>query len=131
MTPEISVKILIQNIAILVHNRGFDFEAALKQRVSKTDPNWSFLLMDGSPNNIYYRWCLLVLGNNETFSSYSLLPFSFFANDEWYLPPPVYDEQAEKQRLDSKMESLNRAKRLNEDKEEGERNEKRRKMEEG
>lgn len=130
------VKVLIQNIAVLVHNRGFEFELMLKQRVPKTDPNWSFLLMDGSPNNIFYRWCLLVLGNNETFSSYSLLPFSFFANDAWYLPPPVYDERAEKQRLDSKMESLNRLKRLNEDKdenenEEGERPAKRRKMEDG
>ena len=125
------VKVLIQNIALMVHNRGFGFEVALKQQVPKTDPNWSFLLMDGSPNNIYYRWCLLVLGNNETFSSYSLLPFSFFANDAWYLPPPVYDEQTEKLRLDSKKESLNRLKRENEDPEEEKRPGKRRKLEDG
>ena len=134
MAPETSVKVLIQNVSVLVHNRGFEFESMLKQRVPKTDPNWSFLLMDGSPSNLYYRWCLLVLGNNETFSSYSLLPFSFFANDAWYLPPPVYDEQSEKQRLDSKMESLNRSKRLNGDQdgdEEGEMPAKRRKMEDG
>ena len=77
MAPETSVKVLIQNVSVLVHNRGFEFESMLKQRVPKTDPNWSFLLMDGSPSNLYYRWCLLVLGNNETFSSYSLLPFSY------------------------------------------------------
>ena len=111
----------------MVHNRGAAFEALLKQRVSKEDPNWVFLLAEGSPANIYYRWCLLVLGNNETFSQYSLLPFCFFVNDDWFLPPPVYDEANERRRFDMKMASLNRLKRSTED----DNSTKRRKVEHG
>ena len=77
---------------------------------TRGDSKWAFLLNEESEEHSYLRWCVLVLGNNERFSSYSLLPFQFTAGGDWYLPPPVYNEAQVNQRLDEKIAQLNKTK---------------------
>ena len=86
---------LIQSTAILVHNRGSAFESYLMQYInshSELIPSFGFL-HSLTPQNIYYRWCILVLGNNESFNDYSLLPFQFVVGGPFFLPPPLYSEK--------------------------------------
>ena len=107
--PPSPTRHLIQSVAIHIHNHGTAFERELVRRVH-SNPKWEFLLKEGSDEHTYLRWCVLVLGNNERFSSYSLLPFQFTAGGDWYLPPPVYNEAQVNQRLDEKIALLNKAK---------------------
>lgn len=60
---------------------------------SDPDANrFGFLTSKSSQPGLYYRWCLLVLGNNETFTSHSLMPFQFIQNGSYYIPPPIYQQ---------------------------------------
>lgn len=98
---------LIQSIAIHVHNRGTAFETQLMKRIDDSN-KWDFLLDSECNDHLYYKWCVLVLGNNESFSDYSLLPFQFVENSEWYLPPPIYNDDHVNRTLDAKIANLNK-----------------------
>ena len=94
MPPSPALARLIRVTAILVHNRGSRFEEALLARLS-SDPDanrFGFLVSKTSHPGLYYRWCLLVLGNNETFTSHSLMPFQFVQNGPYFIPPPIYQQ---------------------------------------
>lgn len=97
MVPSSSNEVkLIQSTAILVHNRGSAFESYLVQYVSNHSElisPFSFLLQSQTPSNLYYRWCVLILGNNESFHEYSLMPFQFVVGGPFFLPPPLYSER--------------------------------------
>ena len=113
---------LIRSVALLVHNRGSAFEQYLIQHIINHPdllPAFNFLLQTLSPANVFYRWCLLVLGNEETFSSYSLTPFQFTTQGPFFIPPPPYEEkrQERKKALDKEDERIRR-KREQEQKEE-------------
>lgn len=133
--PPAPQRYVIQQVAVMVHNRGSAFEEELKARVaahlaahpqpsqpsqpsqasqpsqplqpsqpsqpSQASPaeKWSFLLEEGSAPSLFYRWCVLVLGNGEDFTHYSLLPFQFLQNGQWFVPPPAQDERAVQDRL--------------------------------
>ena len=104
-----TVKRLIQSIAIHIHNRGISFERELFRKIQKSSnpSKWAFLTDSECEDHLYYKWCVLVLGNNESFSQYSLLPFQFIENQSWYLPPPVFDEDESSKTLDSRIAKLN------------------------
>ena len=107
---------------MLVHNRGSAFEHYLIQYVinhSDLLPAFSFLFQALSPANVFYRWCLLILGNEESFSSYSLTPFQFTIQGPFFIPPPPYEEKRQKRkRALDKEEELIRKKREQEQKDE-------------
>lgn len=138
-TPSSPQCSIIQTTAIMVHNRGSRFEEQLKQRVlekSPNDPRWEFLFHDTNEDNLYYRWCVLALGANESFASHSFLPFQFLEGGEWFVPPPVYDDRRTEHQLEAVVSELARTKgeslkRSLEREEEEARKEKRRKEELG
>ena len=107
---------------MLVHNRGSAFERYLIQRIPSLGPQqeiFSFLTQQYTSENLFYRWCLLVLGNEETFASYSLLPFQFVVNGKYFIPPPPYEEKRhENKRKEEEEENTRRRKREREKEEE-------------
>lgn len=98
-----------------MHNRGYSFEMQLLDRIQKEEKKekWSFLLDSSSYEYLYYRWCLLVLGNHESFTHYSLLPFQFDENGDWFLPPPVYNANQVNEVVDEKLANLKKNKEEN------------------
>lgn len=106
------IRSLIRTIAIYVHNRGMAFETQLLRRVEHDGDSekWRFLLNEECEEHTYYKWCVLVLGNNETFSKYSFLPFQFMDDGDYYLPPPQYNEEKVNQEFDEKIANLNKLK---------------------
>lgn len=134
VAPPAPQRFVVQQVAVMVHNRGSAFEEALKARVAAhlaaqvtpasqpsqpspssqppqathttTTSKWGFLLEEGSTANLFYRWCVLVLGNGEDFAAYSLLPFQFVQGGDWFVPPPVQDERAVRDRLEAVASEL-------------------------
>ena len=54
-----------------------------------------------------------MLGNHETFTHYSLLPFQFDENRVWFLPPPVYNANQVNEVVDEKLANLKKNKEEN------------------
>lgn len=137
VTPPAPQRFVVQQVAVMVHNRGSAFEEALKARVAAhlaaqtvstsqpsqssqpshssqtnhpsqttTTSKWGFLLEEGSAANLFYRWCVLVLGSGEDFAAYSLLPFQFVQGGDWFVPPPAQDERAVRDRLEAVASEL-------------------------
>lgn len=152
VAPPAPQRFVVQQVAVMVHNRGSAFEEALKARVTAhlaaqvtpasqpsqpspssqppqatqpsassqtthssqppqathttTTSKWSFLLEEGSTANLFYRWCVLVLGSGEDFAAYSLLPFQFVQGGDWFVPPPVQDERTVHDRLEAMASEL-------------------------
>ena len=140
VAPPAPQRFVVQQVAVMVHNRGSAFEEALKARVTAhlaaqvtpasqpsqpspssqtthssqppqathttTTSKWGFLLEEGNTANLFYRWCVLVLGNGEDFAAYSLLPFQFVQGGDWFVPPPAQDERAVRDRLEAVASEL-------------------------
>ncbi|KAJ3311004.1 hypothetical protein HDU76_003229 [Blyttiomyces sp. JEL0837] len=87
------VLMLIHRTIERVIHHGPMFEALLMDREG-TNPLFTFLFQNDSPEHAYYRWKLYSLLNGDSKSKWPTEPFSMFDEGPIWIPPPVpFDEE--------------------------------------
>lgn len=89
MIPEDNhLRFVIDTMAAFVLRDGAKFEQLIKRKEA-TNPAFSFLYKDGSPENIYYRWKVFSLAQGDSMKCWRLEPFLMIEEGVRWVPPTM------------------------------------------
>eukprot|EP00210_Caulerpa_lentillifera_P005762 g5509.t1 len=82
------LRFVIDTTAAYILRDGAKLEQLIKRKET-TNPIFSFLYKDGSPDNIYYRWKVFSLSQGDSMKCWRLEPFFMVENGDRWIPPSM------------------------------------------